>query len=147
MKYVLSAIFSLALLSVIPQIAFSDSYFTAIEEKQIKMTIPSDNTLPWAFVEGAAHNVVDGNPVIIQIYQDEKPVHFAQVNVRDDGTYQYQFRVRDVTDSKITNIFEGEYTVKIFKTINLDSGYLDALIKQKSLGNEDLKTDVNVHAV
>ena len=147
MKYVLSAIFSLAMLSVIPQILFSDSYFTAIEEKQIKMTIPSDNTLPWAFVEGVAHNVVDGNPVIIQMYQDGKPVHFAQVNVRDDGTYQYQFRVRDVTDSKITNIFEGEYTVKIFKTINLDSDYLDALIKQKSLGNEDLKTDVSVHAV
>ena len=147
MKYTLGVIFTLAILSAMPSLAFSDSYFTVIEEKQIKMTIPSDNTLPWAFVEGAAHNVVDGNPVIIQIYQNEKPVHFAQVNVRDDGTYQYQFRVRDVTDSKITNIFEGEYTVKIFKTINLDSDYLDALIKQKSLGNEALKTDVNVHAV
>ncbi len=147
MRYVLGAIFALVVLSGITPLAFSDSYLTTIEEKQIKMTIPSDNALPWAFVEGTAYNMVDGNPIIIQIYKDEKPVHFAQVNVKNDGTYQYQFRVRDVTDNKITNIFEGDYTVKIFKTITLDSDYLNDIIKQKSLGNEDLKTDVIVHAV
>jgi hypothetical protein len=147
MKYAIGAILALAIFSGIMPLAFSDSYLTAIEEKQIKMNIPSDNTLPWAFVEGTVHNMVDGHPVIIQIYQDEKPVRFAQVNVNDDGTYQYKFRVRDVTDEKITNIFEGDYTVKIFKTINLDSGYLDDIIKQKSLGNEDLKTSVMVLAV
>ncbi|MBI5146847.1 MAG: hypothetical protein HZA84_06460 [Thaumarchaeota archaeon] len=147
MKYILGAIFALVVLSGTAPLAFSDSYLTTIEEKQIKMTIPSDNTLPWAFVEGTAYNMVDGNPVIIQIYKDEKPVHFAQVTVKNDGTYQYQFRVRDVTDNKITNIFEGDYTVKIFKTITLDSDYLNDIIKQKSLGNEDLKTDVIVHAV
>lgn len=144
MKYALGAILTLAMFSGITPLAFSDSYLTTIEEKQIQMVIPSDNILPWAFVEGTVHNVVDGHPVIIQIYKDEKPVHFAQVNVNDDGTYQYKFRVRDVTDDKITNIFEGDYTVKIFKTINLDSGYLDDIIKQKSLGNEDLKTNVMV---
>lgn len=147
MMYALGAIFALAMLSGITPFAFSDSYLTVIEEKQIKMTIPSDNKLPWAFVEGTAHNVVDRNPVIIQIYKNEKPVHFAQVNVKNDGTYLYQFRVRDVTDNKITNIFEGDYTVKIFKTINLDSNYLNDIIKQKSLGNEDLKTDIMVNAV
>ncbi|WP_179367837.1 hypothetical protein [Candidatus Nitrosotenuis sp. DW1] len=41
-------------------LAFSDSYLTAIEEKQIKMTMPSDNTLSWTFVEGTAHSVADG---------------------------------------------------------------------------------------
>jgi hypothetical protein len=147
MKYSLSMIFAVFALSAITPLAFSDSSLTIIEEKQIEMTIPSGNTLPWAFVEGTAYNVVDGNPVIIQIYQDDKPVHFAQVNVKDDGTYQYQFRVRDVTDSKVTNIFEGDYVVKIFKTINLDSNYLNDIIKQKSLGNEDLKTDITVNAV
>jgi len=147
MKYALGAIFALALFSGIMPLAFSDSYLTAIEEKQIKMTVPSDNVLPWAFVKGTTHNVVDGHPVIIQIYKDEKPVHFAQVNVNNDGTYQYKFRVRDVTDNKVTNIFEGDYTVKIFKTINLDSDYLNNIIRQKSLGNEDLKTDVTVRAV
>lgn len=147
MKYALGIIFILALFSGVMPLAFSDSYLTTIEEKQIKMTIPSDNTLPWAFVEGITHNVVDGHPVIIQIYKDEKPVHFAQVNVNDDGTYQYRFRVRDVTDYKVTNIFEGDYTVKIFKTINLDSDYLNDIIKQKSLGNENLKTNVVIHAV
>ena len=111
------------------------------------MTIPSGNILPWAFVEGTTQNMVDGHPVIIQIYKDKKPVHFAQVIVNDDGTYQYKFRVRDVTDDKVTNIFEGDYTVKIFKTINLDSNYLNEIINQKSLGNEDLKTAVIISAV
>lgn len=145
--YVLSAIFALVIFSGAVPFAFSDSYLATIEEKQIKMTIPSDNTLPWAFVEGTAQNMVDGHPVIIQIYKDEKPVRFAQVDVNDDGTYQYKFRVRDVTDDKVTNIFEGDYTVKIFKTINLDSDYLNEIMKQKSLGNEDLKTAVMVSAV
>lgn len=147
MKYALGTVLALAMFSGIMPLAFSDSYLTAIEEKQIQMVIPSDNILPWAFVEGTVHNVVDGHPVIIQIYKDEKPVRFAQVNVNDDGTYQYKFRVRDVTDEKITNIFEGDYTVKIFKTINLNSGYLNGIIKQKSLGNEDLKTSVMVLTV
>lgn len=147
MKYALGIIFVLALFSGVMPLAFSDSYLTTIEEKQIKMTIPSDNTLPWAFVEGITHNVADGHPVIIQIYKNEKPVHFAQVNVNDDGTYQYRFRVLDVTDDKVTNIFEGDYMVKIFKTINLDSDYLNDIIKQKSLGNEELKTNVVIHAV
>ena len=147
MKYAIGAIMALAIFSGIMPLAFSDSYLTAIEEKQIQMVIPSDNVLSWAFVEGTVYNVVDGHPVIIQIYKDEKPVRFAQVSVNDDGTYQYKFRVRDVTDDKITNIFEGDYTVKIFKTINLDSGYLDDIIKQKSLGNEDLKTSVMVLTV
>lgn len=145
--YVLSVIFALVIFSGAVPFAFSDSYLATIEEKQIKMTIPSGNTLPWAFVEGTAQNMVDGHPVIIQIYKDEKPVRFAQVDVNDDGTYQYKFRVRDVTDDKVTNIFEGDYTVKIFKTINLDSDYLNEIMKQKSLGNEDLKTAVMVSAV
>lgn len=143
MLYVLGAIFALVIFSGVMPAAFSDSYITTIEEKQIKMTIPSGNTLPWAFVEGTAQNTVNGHPVIIQIYKDEKPVRFAQVNVNDDGTYQYKFRVRDVTDDTVTNIFEGDYTVKIFKTINLDSNYLDEIMKQKSLGNEELKTIVS----
>ncbi|TBR24401.1 MAG: hypothetical protein EPO63_03980 [Candidatus Nitrosotenuis sp.] len=147
MMYVLGAILALVMFSGAVPLAFSDSYLTTIEEKQIKMTIPSGNTLPWAFVEGTTQNMVDGHPVIIQIYKDEKPVRFAQVDVNDDGTYQYKFRVRDVTDDKVTNIFEGDYTVKIFKTINLDSDYLNEIMKQKSLGNEDLKTAVVVSAV
>jgi len=147
MMYALAAIFSLAMFSGVMPLAFSDSYLTTIEEKQIKMTIPPGNTLPWAFVEGTAQNTVDGHPVIIQIYKDEKPVRFAQVNINDDGTYQYKFRVRDVTDNKVTNIFEGDYTVKIFKTVNLDADYLNDIMKQKSLGNEDLKTTIMTSAI
>ena len=142
--YVIGAALVLIVFSGVMPLAFSDSYLTTIEEKQIKMTIPSGNTLPWAFVEGSTQNMVDGNPVIIQIYKDEKPVRFAQVNANDDGTYQYKFRVRDVTGDKATNIFEGDYTVKIFKTVNMDVDYLNDIMKQKSLGNENLKTAVTV---
>lgn len=144
MMYVLGAALALAVFSGVAPLAFSDSSFTTIEEKQIKMNIPSDNALPWAFVEGTAQNAVDGNPVIIQIYKDGKAVRFAQVDVSDDGTYQYKFRVRDVTDNKATNIFEGDYTVKIFKTVNLDENYLNEITRQKSLGNEELKTAVTI---
>lgn len=144
MMYVLGAALALAVFSGVAPLAFSDSSFTTIEEKQIKMNIPSDNALPWAFVEGTAQNAVDGNPVIIQIYKDGKAVRFAQVDVSDDGTYQYKFRVRDVTGNKATNIFEGDYTVKIFKTVNLDENYLNEITRQKSLGNEELKTAVTI---
>lgn len=147
MMYVLGIVLALVVFSGVMPLAFSDSSFTTIEEKQIRMNIPSDNALPWAFVEGTAQNTVDGNPVIIQIYKDGKAVRFAQVNVNDDGTYQYKFRVRDVTDNKVTNIFEGDYIVKIFKTINLDENYLNGIIKQKSLGNEELKTAVTISSV
>ena len=57
-------------------------------------------------------------PVIIQFFKGEEPVHFAQVDVKGDGSYEYKFRVRSVDDGKVTNIFEGDYEVRIFKVIN-----------------------------
>ena len=60
-----------------------------------------------------------------------EPVHFAQVPVNDDGTYQYRFRTLDVTEGKTTKIFEGDYTVKIFKVVNLDSDYVDSYLKNE----------------
>ena len=47
----------------------------------IPMNISSDNTLPWGTVEGTIENHVDGYPVIIQMYQNDEPVHFAQTDV------------------------------------------------------------------
>jgi len=77
---------------------------------------------------------VQDHPVIIQIYKEGKPVHFAQVPVNDDGTYQYRFRVLDVTDNKTIRIFEGDYTVKIFKVVSLDSSYVDSLLERQTPG-------------
>ncbi|MFB5598413.1 MAG: hypothetical protein ACE5RJ_05310 [Nitrosopumilaceae archaeon] len=80
---------------------------------------PTDNALPWGFVEGKIANHVAEYPVIIQIYRDGEAAHFAQTNVNDDGTYEYQFRVRDVENGNIIRAFEGDYTVTIFKVVYL----------------------------
>ena len=89
----------------------------------IPMYISPENILPWASVSGIVENYADNHPVIIQIYQNDEPVHFAQTNVNDDGSYEYKFRVKTVNDDKIINIFEGNYEVRIFKTINKTFDY------------------------
>ncbi|MEO9310357.1 MAG: hypothetical protein ABI337_08730 [Nitrososphaera sp.] len=96
---------------------------TGIEKTVIPFSAPKNNKLPWGFVEGKIANPVEGYPVIIQIFKNGEPVHFAQTDVKEDGRYEYKFRVRDETNGKVTRIFEGDYTVKIFKVvyINRDS--------------------------
>jgi hypothetical protein len=91
-----------------------------LEKTTVPFHAPTQNKLPWGFVEGKIANPVEGYPVIIQIYKDGEAVHFAQTDVKEDGTYEYKFRVRDVTNEKVTKIFEGDYTVKIFKVVYLD---------------------------
>ena len=95
----------------------ADDQSIVLEKKIIQMHIPIDNNLPWGFVEGKVVNPVEGYPVIIQIYKDGKPVHFAQTDVNEDGSYEYRFRVRNVDGDQVINIFQGDYTVKIFKTV------------------------------
>lgn len=91
-----------------------------IEKTVLSLHAPADNTLPWGFVEGKIANHVPDYPVIIQIYDvDGKATHFAQTNVEDDGSYEYRFRVRSVDNDQVINIFEGDYTVKIFKVVYL----------------------------
>jgi hypothetical protein len=93
-----------------------------IEKTTLVFHAPSDNTLPWGFVEGKITNHVADYPVIIQIYDHEgQPTHFAQTNVDEDGSYEYRFRVRNVDDGQAINIFEGDYSVKIFKVVYLNS--------------------------
>jgi hypothetical protein len=94
---------------------------TGIEKTVTSFSVPKNNKLPWGFVEGKITNPVEGHPVIIQIFKNGDPVHFAQTNVKEDGSYEYKFRVRDVTEGKITKIFDGEYIVKIFKVVYLPS--------------------------
>ena len=96
----------------------------ALVQTIIPMNIPSDNVLPWGFVEGVFENHASGFPVIIQIYQNDEAIHFAQTNVEDNGSYEYKFRVRNIDGDKVINVFEGDYEVRIFKTVNLTSNSL-----------------------
>ncbi len=97
-----------------------------IEKTTLSWYASHDNTLPWGFVEGKIPNHVSDYPVIIQIYDSEgDAVHFAQTNVEDDGSYEYRFRVLSINDNQVIKIFEGDYSVKIFKVIYLNPGLLN----------------------
>jgi len=91
----------------------------SLEKITTTMNVPEDNKLPWGFVKGAPSEFVERYPVIIQFYSGEEPVHFAQVDVKGDGSFEYKFRVRnlDSNTGEFVNIFEGDYTVKIFRVI------------------------------
>jgi hypothetical protein len=92
-----------------------------IEKTILSLSASPDNTLPWGFVEGKISNHVSNYPVIIQIYDDDgHATLFAQTDVEEDGSYEYRFRVRNVDDGQVINIFEGDYYVKIFKVVYLD---------------------------
>ena len=98
-----------------------------IEKTTLHMYVSKDNKLPWGFVEGNISNHVTGYPVIIQIFDNDEiirgnsvgAVHFAQTPVNEDGSYEYKFRVLDSNQGQITRIFDGGYTVKIFKVVYL----------------------------
>ncbi len=136
-----SAFAAIMLVTLVPMTSFADEQIsettiipldatTAIEKTTIQMNISEDNTLPWAFVEGKVANPVPNYPVIIQIYDTDDQqvsgnnvgaVHFAQTQLNSDGEYEYKFRVLDSRDNTIVNIFEGDYTVKIFKVVYLQN--------------------------
>jgi len=120
-----SIIFTLVLLYPTYAIAESTTTITSINDEVslkktvIPMNIPQDNKFPWGAVRGQASEFAERYPVIIQIFKGEDPVHFAQVDVKGDGSFEYKFRIRNVdADTGVaTNIFEGQYTVNIFRVI------------------------------
>jgi len=91
----------------------------SIKKTVIPMNIPEDNLFPWGAVRGQASEFAERYPVIIQIYKGDDPVHFAQVDVKGDGSFEYKFRIRNIDTStgEATNIFQGKYTVNIFRVI------------------------------
>ena len=107
--------------------SFADSNTTVLSTNDgiqltktvVPMSISPENTMPWAFVEGTVENNAEGYPVVIQIYQNEKPVHFGQTSVNEDGTYEYKFRARNIDGDNIVNVYEGVYDVKIFKSVQI----------------------------
>ena len=107
--------------------SFADSNTTVLSTNDgiqltktvVPMSIPSDNTMPWGFIEGTVENHAEGYPVILQIYQNDEPVHFAQTDVNEYGTYEYKFRARNVDGNNVVTVYEGNYEVKIFKSIQI----------------------------
>ena len=107
--------------------SFADSNTTVISTNDgvqltktvIPMHISPDNTLPWGFIEGTVENHAEGHPVVLQIYKNGEAVHFAQTDVNEDGTYEYQFRARNVDGDNVVTIYEGDYEVKIFKSVQI----------------------------
>ena len=91
----------------------------SLETTITTLTVPENNTLPWGTVYGSASDVSERYPVIIQFYKGDEAVHIAQIDTKGDGSYEYKFRVRnvDTQTGQFTDIFQGEYTVKIFKVI------------------------------
>ena len=114
----------------LPNMTVAEAYENQINVKPINeklslettittLTVPENNTLPWGTVYGSASDVAERYPIIIQFYKGNEPIHIAQVDAKGDGSYEYKFRVRNMDQStgEFTNIFYGEYTVKIFKVI------------------------------
>lgn len=90
-----------------------------LEKTTVLFHASPTNKLPWGFVEGNISNHVEGYPVIIQIFKNNEAVHFAQTDVKEDGDYEYRFRVLNVDDGKTNRIFVGDYYVTIFKVVYL----------------------------
>ena len=132
MKYLLGMVFGLFIL-LLPTITIPASQGAewdqklvpeenvVLEQNIVYMNIPTDSPLPFACVWGTVQNAAPGYPVVIQIYQDGKPVYFAQTDVKSDGSYEHYFRVKTTHDDKTINIFSGDYTVKIFKSVVKDT--------------------------
>jgi|TARA_B110001454_G_scaffold42041_1_gene41289 hypothetical protein len=107
--------------------SFADSNTTVIStingiqltQTVVPMKISQENTMPWGFIEGNVENHAEGYPVIVQIYQNDEPIHFAQTDVNEDGAYEYKFRARNIDGDNVVNVYEGDYEVKIFKSIQL----------------------------
>ena len=127
---VIASVVTVLGIMMVPNYAVADTNQNDISVKPINekvslettittLSIPENNVLPWGTVNGAASDVVERYPVIIQFYKGNEPVHIAQVDTKGDGSYEYKFRVTNIDHNtgEFTEIFHGEYTVKIFKVI------------------------------
>lgn len=128
MKLLVGAIFGLFLL-LLPSITLPASQGAewvqtlvpednvVLQKNIVSMHIPGDSKLPFGAVWGTVQNPAPGYPVVIQIYKGDKPVYFAQTDVKSDGSYEKYFRVLSIDDNKVIHIFEGDYTVNIYKAV------------------------------
>lgn len=127
MKYIIGGIFGLFML-LLPSITVPASQEqvasnlvpesdVALQKVVMNMNIPNNPKLPFGCVWGTVQNPAPGYPVEIEIFKDGKPVYVAQVDVKSDGSYEKYFRVIDVEKDHVTHIFQGDYTVDVFKYV------------------------------
>ncbi|MGI0068764.1 MAG: hypothetical protein ACREAN_00750 [Nitrosopumilaceae archaeon] len=127
MKYILGGIFGLFML-LLPSLTVPASQEqvasnlvpesdVVLQKVVINMNIPDNPNLPFACVWGTVQNPAPGYPVEIEIFKDGKPVYVAQVDVQSDGSYQQYFRAIDVEHGQVIHIFQGDYTVDVFKYV------------------------------
>ena len=127
MKYIVGGIFGLFKL-LLPSITVPVSQEqvaqnlvpesdVALQKVIMNMNIPDKPQLPFGCVWGTVQNPAPGYPVEIEIFQNGKPVYVAQVDVKSDGSYEKYFRVIDVEKDKTIHIFQGDYTVDVFKYV------------------------------
>ena len=88
-----------------------------LQKVVMNMNIPDNPKLPFGCVWGTVNNPAPGYPVEIEIFKDGKPVYVAQVDVKSNGSYEKYFRVIDVEQGKVTHIYQGDYTVDVFKYV------------------------------
>lgn len=94
----------------------------ALERTQLTINIPTQNIMPWAFVEGVIKNPAMEYPVIVQIHErNGEPVRFGQVDVAEDGSYEYKFRVFSLDEGQVVRAFEGDYDVTVYKVVHINS--------------------------
>jgi len=126
-KYILGGIFGLFILllpSVTVPISQEQVAQNLVPESDVvlqkvvmNMNIPDNPKLPFGCVWGTVQNPAPGYPVEIEIFKNGKPVYVAQVDVKSDGSYEKYFRVIDVEKGHVTHIFQGDYTVDVFKYV------------------------------
>jgi hypothetical protein len=93
---------------------------TTIKQILTGIIISEDNKLPWGTIKGKVTNPAPGHPIIIQFFNSlgDVPAHVAQVDLNVDNSYEYKFRLFSIDDGITTHIFQGEYYIRIFSTID-----------------------------
>jgi len=94
---------------------------TIVRRTITSLIISDENKFPWGTIYGKVTNPTAGHPVIIKFYKslDEIPVHVAQVDLKVDNTFEYKFRLFSIDDGITTHIFEGDYYIEVFRTVNI----------------------------
>lgn len=90
-----------------------------LESTTVAFNIPGDNTHPWGYISGKVVNPAPGHPVIIQLFKslEGDPIHLGQIDLNDDNSFEYKFRVLSINGDDVIRHYKGDYFVKIFKTV------------------------------
>jgi len=93
----------------------------AIEKTILFFHSPEEPSHYWGYVEGTIANYVPGFAVAIVMFNEEERFpSYGQVDVDENGYYEYRFRVKNMHDGELVWKMEGDYRITIFKVVYLD---------------------------